>query len=374
MFVDPGFGVYVDTESARFHFDQLNDLKFHHTNYHRNLDEFLVQKFSPAVAAFHVPFPLDPEFANRVRRAHEFADHVFIFCSELHTFTVSQLWELDMPRVSFYLCGSMNRKFKHAKCYFWLDWFYTSSYFYTQVQRDYLNLRLHPYTVKPKTFDILLGNQRPHRDFVYNYINSQNLQHHAVMTYVRYADRSLLTNDQFIAETEGVEYYPERKYNHSVDRVRYHGVDVSLSQIVPITVYNQTAYTITAETNFNSSFNFYTEKTVKPILARRLFIGIAGQYYLHNLRELGFKTFDGIIDESYDAVLDDTTRWQMAMDQASWLATQDQVEILEKIKPIAEHNYRLMTERHWYREFLEQLTSELQTLVNNTKVGPVSGT
>lgn len=371
MFVDSRVGVYVDTDSARFHFDQLNDLKFHHTHYHRQLDAFLAQEFSASVAAFHVPFPVDPDFPRRVRACHEHCDHVFIFCSELHTFTVSQLWELDLPGVSFYLCGAMNRQFTQAKTYFWLDWFYTSSYWYIHINQDYLNQRLKPYDIKPQAFDALLGNQRPHRDFVYDYVK-QHLDHQVLMTYVRRADQSLLNNSEFRAETEGVEYYEHRSYQHSVDRVRFHGVDMSLSQIVPVEIYNQTAYSIVAETNFNSSFNFYTEKTVKPMLARRLFIAIAGRHHLHNLRQLGFQTFGNIIDESYDDVLDDVQRWQQAMEQARWLAQQPQQEILEKIKPIAEHNYRLMIQRNWYLEFLQQLTQELQPLINNTKIGPSS--
>jgi hypothetical protein len=79
---------------------------------------------------------------------------------------------------------------------------------------------------------------------------------------------------------------------------------MSLSQVIPLSIYNQTAYSVVAETNYDNNYIFNTEKIVKPILARRLFLVVSGQHYLRNLRSLGFKTFDGIIDETYDTIAD----------------------------------------------------------------------
>jgi hypothetical protein len=82
-------------------------------------------------------------------------------------------------------------------------------------------------------------------------------------------------------------------------------------------------------------------------MAERLFIMLGGQYYLRNLRELGFKTFDGIIDESYDLETDNKRRWAMAIEQMKYLFNQPQAEILTKVRPIAEHNKRIMLETNW---------------------------
>jgi hypothetical protein len=252
-----------------------------------------------------------------------------------------------------------------------MDWFHTSSEFYARTKPGFLDDRLQPYTPKPKLFDVLLGNQRTHRDFVFEYVNSHLLDQ-SIMTYVYYAHLPIVGNDRFIMETEGVELDPARSYTHSIDSVKYYGTWMTLSQVVPLTVYSQTAYTIVAETNFSNDFNFYTEKIIKPILARRLFIVIAGQNYLKNLRAFGFRTFNGIIDESYDSIPDDRQRWQAAMDQAQRLAELDQSQVLAQVRDIAEHNYALITQKNWYREFNQVLEQQVRQLVNDAKIPPAS--
>jgi len=56
------------------------------------------------------------------------------------------------------------------------------------------------------------------------------------------------------------------------------------------------------ETEMQTSTNRYTEKTIKAIQTKQIFL-LAGNYQtLKLLRKDGFKTFDGIIDESYDNI------------------------------------------------------------------------
>ena len=53
---------------------------------------------------------------------------------------------------------------------------------------------------------------------------------------------------------------------------------------------------------------FFTEKTARPLLWGMPFFLHAGQYALQSLRELGFRTFDSLWDESYDLIYDPTER------------------------------------------------------------------
>ena len=115
---------------------------------------------------------------------------------------------------------------------------------------------------------------------------------------------------------------------------------LQMAEIIPTNIYNQSNYSIIAETNPSSTvFSFFSEKTFKPILCKRLFIAVTNRYYLRSLRELGFKTFDGIIDESYDLIEDDQLRWTTAMKQLEWLYEQDTVDIINKIHVILEYNF-----------------------------------
>jgi len=150
---------------------------------------------------------------------------------------------------------------------------------------------------------------------------------------------------------------------HTIQTVKYYGISITMSQIVPFKIYNQTYYSLVAETNAVNSFNFYTEKIVKPMLAKRLFIVIAGQNYLKNLRTFGFKTFDGIIDESYDYEINDEIRWHMALDQLQYLCKQNPQEVLNKIKDVVEHNQQLILNTNWYENFRQQLAKDIDRTI-----------
>jgi hypothetical protein len=321
-----GLGVYVNSETV---------LSYLHT---LGIDVSQPQ----SLAAYHTPFPYNSDWLNHLRNSS--ADRRMVFCSELHAQTAEDLITLDQPGTELYICGVINHEFLHAQVFRWMDWFHTSAYFYRQ-HRDFLTQRLRPNDVKPLSFDILLGCQRPNRDLVHNYIVEHHLRERVLMTYFRRWNMDLRTTDQFIPEHAGLEYLTAP--NGTVHQVRYHGHRMCLSQVVPIDIYNQTAYTLVAETNGVNEFNFYTEKIVKPMLAQRLFVVIAGQHYLRNLRAMGFQTFDGIIDESYDAVADPADRYSIAMQQVSWLCQQPQQPILDSIADITRHNCQLMTNTDW---------------------------
>jgi hypothetical protein len=139
---------------------------------------------------------------------------------------------------------------------------------------------------------------------------------------------------------------------------------MSLSQVVPISIYNQTAYSVVAETNYDNHYSFCTEKIVKPILAERLFLVFSGQHYLRNLRSLGFKTFDGIIDETYDIIADNNQRFKLACEQITYLCNCSQEEVLAKIRPITEHNKRVMMETDWSGDFAKELRAVLLAHTN----------
>lgn len=328
MQLHENLGVYVNSETVPFYLNAIG------IDVHQ----------SQSISAYHTPFPHNDAWLNDLNDRYESSDRIIVFCSELHESTVSALLTLDRPRIELFVCGTINTEFKYAKVHRWMDWFHTSTAFYREYP-DVLN-RLHPFESKPLYFDMLLGCRRPNRDFVYNYVAEHLIQHKVLLTYFKHWDKDLRQSDQFIPEIDGLEYL--QVPNGTVQHIRYYGHRMSLSQVVPIDIYNRTAYSLVTETNGVNQFNFYTEKIVKPILAQRLFIAIAGRHYLHNLRAMGFQTFDGIIDEGYDLVEDNLTRYRLAMEQVERLCWMPQEEILLAIRPIVQHNRDLMLQHDWY--------------------------
>ena len=94
---------------------------------------------------------------------------------------------------------------------------------------------------------------------------------------------------------------------------------------------------------------FLTEKTWKPISCRKPFILAATPYALRDLRKLGYKTFDGIIDESYDTMENDQERMKAIgaeIERINNLPKEAYKEFLNKTKEIVEFNHNLYIQQH----------------------------
>lgn len=338
--------VYVDTDTCRWHIDLLKQPDITQI---RDIEEFKQTQEENKVALFHMPFPYVDGFDQKIKDTLPYCNRIAVIGSELHAETVEHIQFNQNPKIQYFICGFID----HIQTQIWMDWFVTSSHIYkTSKVLD----QLIPSDAKPKFFDILLGQPKPHRTFIHNWINQNNHGDKVVMTYLVDHSKPIQKQDQYswVWGVDGI-VKPTTDFNWTVTEVNYQGHRMSLSQVIPIDIYNQTAYTVIAETNYENHYTFFTEKTVKPILAQRLFVAIAGQHYLKNLRELGFKTFDGIIDESYDLIEDNTKRWSAAIEQIDYLFSQPQHVILENIKPIVEHNRKVMLETDWYGQFQHAL-------------------
>jgi hypothetical protein len=302
-------------------------------------------------AVFHVPYPFNAKFEKQIEHALTCHNRIVIMCSELHAGTVDFITRFRDPRITYFLCGFVDGITTDR----WMDWFITTTEFYKHS--DVLD-QLVPYQTKPKTFDILLGQSRLHRDYVYNYVHRLSYTSQVIMTYMSNIAIQQQDTNGWIHESVGV-IMPDYEFKWTVTPINYYNTTMSLSQVVPIEIYNQTAYTIVTETNFDNHYSFYTEKIVKPILAERLFLVFSGQYYLRNLHRLGFKTFSTIIDERYDGEADSAVRFAMVCNEMDKLFKLSQQQVFDQIRSITEHNRKVMLETDWLGQFHANLKSSL---------------
>jgi hypothetical protein len=283
-------------------------------------------------------------FEDKLIKLSENSLLVFSFESELHNYHWS-LWD-QCHRPNVYWCqpGFVNdRDDMDSQLIYWGDWFKTTTQLYKKLPDVLDNLK--PYQPKSRMFDALLGSPKPHRTFVAEAVQKHGLQDQFVLTYGgEWKDNDFYAEDYFIWEP-GCE--PEHKIIGTADWVRYHGQQCHLSQVIPQQVYNNTAYSIVAETDHDNTLSFFSEKTAKVMIARRLFVAFSGYKFLHNLRRLGFQTFDSVIDESYDLIQDDTARYTAAFEQIKYLCSVPQQQILDKIRPVLEHNHNLIMNTDW---------------------------
>lgn len=283
-------------------------------------------------------------FEDKINQLSIISQLVFTFESELHNFHW-QIWEkCHHNNVYWILPGQVNdREDINSNIIFWGDWFKTTTHVYKELPNKLAEIT--PYIDKPRMFDALLGVSKPHRTFVANAVNENNLQDKFILTYGgSWSDDQFYAKDYFAWEPDCV---PVGKIVGTADWVDYCGVRTGLSRVIPISVFNDTAYSVIAETDHDNTLSFFSEKTAKPMVARRLFIAFSGYKFLHNLKMQGFQTFDNVIDESYDDIVEDTERYAAAFEQVKRLCSMNQQEVYSKIRDIVEHNHRHIMETDW---------------------------
>lgn len=93
---------------------------------------------------------------------------------------------------------------------------------------------------------------------------------------------------------------------------------------------------------------FFSEKTFKPIQMFHPFILVSRPNSLSWLKRLGYQTFHPLIDETYDTIEDNNERMRAIIGELERLSTYTDDQFFEwqkNIKPIVEHNYKILTEK-----------------------------
>jgi hypothetical protein len=127
-----------------------------------------------------------------------------------------------------------------------------------------------------------------------------------------------------------------------------------------ITDYNSTEFEIVLETLFDYPRIQLTEKSLRPIACGQPFLLVSSAGSLQYLQSYGFKTFDSVIDESYDKITNSSERLQAVVKVmktiTNWSATEKLIN-MKKIKDIVDYN-----RQHFFgSEFFNLVVNELHT-------------
>jgi hypothetical protein len=124
---------------------------------------------------------------------------------------------------------------------------------------------------------------------------------------------------------------------------------------------------VPTETVYFGNRTHLTEKTFKAIALEMPFVLVATAGSLEYLREYGFKTFSGILDESYDEETDDIRRVERVvklLKDLDGLGPKERQQIHRACLPIVEHNYN-----HFYRGGLSDLLwTEMSNMLNGLRI------
>jgi hypothetical protein len=196
---------------------------------------------------------------------------------------------------------------------------------------------------KPFLFDALLGARRPNRDYVMLGLTKTGLLDRSLVTY-RDCFPGAVVNNQ---NAEFAEIFSDTKLQWPYVSANLDPawevapvVNNQISFVTPVDIYYRTYYSIVAETLGTGNGFFFSEKSIKAFFAQRIFVLFGNQYHLQRLRDLGFKTFGAVIDESYDNNPLDFERFAMALHQLELLVRQDPAQVQQELRPVLEHNHQ----------------------------------
>lgn len=116
--------------------------------------------------------------------------------------------------------------------------------------------------------------------------------------------------------------------------------------------YNNCYFSLTMETNYHFTHpNQLTEKTFKTILYKKPAIIASAPYHLKVLRNAGYKTFDGIINESYDKLENDSDRLLAIYNEVKRLCKLDSSKLSQFVydcSEIVEFNFQLLMDKETF--------------------------
>jgi len=203
---------------------------------------------------------------------------------------------------------------------------------------------------KPYIFSALLGGEKAWRSELYENIkNNPNI----IITYRgKYPD----LNKEYEATPEEYKYFTYEYDYFSLPSEEKANSDLAMR--VPSKIYENSLVDLVVETYFGLPV-FLTEKTGKPIIAKRPFILYASAYTLKNLKRFGYKSFPRLFDESYDEIPNNNLRKQKILHEIENLNKKKLAEHKNYIEDIVEHNYNV------YKDKTFQLRNHLDDLLAN---------
>jgi hypothetical protein len=132
------------------------------------------------------------------------------------------------------------------------------------------------------------------------------------------------------------------------------------------TPYIDTYFSVVTETVFEYPYSFRTEKTWKPIAMGHPTIFAANAGYYRDFHNLGFKTWDHLIDESFDQIDNVQDRIVRISQVVGDLCSQDLPAFLAAAEETCKYNQQHLAEMRWQvrREFPDRFRQFIKNHYN----------
>ena len=208
---------------------------------------------------------------------------------------------------------------------------------------------------KPYKFLFLNGRSRPHRKYLLEKFKLEGLLDQSLWTNLENRSGSmgqivLWHDEQDLMLTPSKiktlpAHYEVDRYRQQVGKTFNSGFvknelfsDEWGEIYIEPALYIDTYFSLVTETVFDYPYSFRTEKIWKPIAMAHPWIAVANAGYYRDMRNLGFKTFDPFINESFDLIEHSQTRINRIVDVVKDLCNQDLNSFLVAVQDICKYN------------------------------------
>lgn len=175
---------------------------------------------------------------------------------------------------------------------------------------------------------------------------------------------AFISEDYKHGKNSGIDFL--KNYDSSQDSFVDSNLEYNLAFNFNETLHLNTFVNVLTETLWENETIFLSEKIFKPILGCQPFIILGNPGTIRELKKMGFKTFEGFWDESYDDELNFSKRLEKIISILKGLVEKTDEELLEitrQMLPILQHNYEHI--RLAAREEIWQLKTTLDEQFKN---------
>lgn len=209
-----------------------------------------------------------------------------------------------------------------------------------------LNVNWFAYHVGNANQDLKI-NHKLNKPFKYLFLNALPRDHRVLL--LRELNSRFLLGESLWSDLMGamdgqIKKLPDR-YDTPRDDLIDHLSLVDNSAKINIDLYHDTYFSLVTETVFwDQPYGMLTEKFYKSVMACHPFIIAANPGIYDYIHELGFKTFEPWIDESFDKEKNLNIRMHMICNQVELLSRSNLRQFVRDTWPIVEHNANRLIE------------------------------
>lgn len=232
------------------------------------------------------------------------------------SFIVAQPWESLENLREYQKYNDLLTNTKH------LTWSGGSNWFWFLMHRKHCKVQYQfKHSCKKHDFLYLNKQSRPHRKQLFEALQKESVLDNSLCSFLD-APYNIKLDPRYELPWVDANNYPRYGSDQDVHELQF----------------NHTAFNLVSETNDNNHDVFITEKLWKPVLAQQIFVVHGNLGYLRRLRDMGFRTFDSVFDESYDLEEDPAKRIKKIVSLCQHLRTVDKEKIYKDTLAIRQHN------------------------------------